>query len=337
MEALTMELHPATGLYPPLPPDEHAALEASIQEHGILAPILMWRGQIIDGAHRYQIATNLGLEHIPTTQAHPAANPWALALHANSKRRHLTESARALIAATMTTAKRGGTARPEHITADYAARLTGTSQRSIARAHQAIRHAAPALLQSIADGTYTLGDAEPLLKLDEPAQLKIVKQARKDGTTLTAAHRAAAKTAAHARAWRTIATHHTHLPAVLDHLARRPDHIHPEGAWLIATAPLTELAATIATIADHADRHRWQYHTIELRCAHPSLDAKPHLNQPTPQATLFYRHANPPPLPELEQRHHTGQLPQPLCQINENTQTGRLKSKLTPQPKGTAK
>ena len=318
--------HPAARLYPPLNEADYNSLEKSILKHGIQTPILTWRGQIIDGAHRHRIATELGLTDLPTIAAANRANPWEIALDANSDRRQLNESQRALIAATITTTTRGGKQPADKITASHAARLTATSERTITRAQATLAKGAPELLERIKDGTYTLADAAPLLTLPHPDQTRIVTEADRDPrTTLTQAHRQHTKQARTDQAWRTIAIHHTHLDATLEHLAANPTHTHPDGCWLIITQPLPDLPATINTMTNQPVHNRWQYTDIHLTCLHRTTP---------PTATAIYRRGNPPDLPQLGYVHATQpNLPQPLIQANEKTQPARLKSKLNPNPK----
>ena len=45
------------NLLPPLSAEEFAGLEADIQAHGCLAPVIAWDGILVDGHHRYEICT----------------------------------------------------------------------------------------------------------------------------------------------------------------------------------------------------------------------------------------------------------------------------------------
>jgi hypothetical protein len=53
------------AIIPPLQPEESAALEASIKEHGCRDPLIIWAGHdvIIDGHNRHEICTRLGLPY----------------------------------------------------------------------------------------------------------------------------------------------------------------------------------------------------------------------------------------------------------------------------------
>lgn len=86
---------------PPLSPEEYAALEASILEHGIQSPVTVDEsGVIIDGHHRSKIASEHGLT-VPkqVVSGKTDAEKRTLALSLNLDRRHLNrEQRRALIA-----------------------------------------------------------------------------------------------------------------------------------------------------------------------------------------------------------------------------------------------
>ena len=50
------------GLLRPLSETEFSGLEKNIVKNGILDPIIVWAGIIVDGHHRYKIAQKHGLE-----------------------------------------------------------------------------------------------------------------------------------------------------------------------------------------------------------------------------------------------------------------------------------
>jgi ParB-like chromosome segregation protein Spo0J len=86
---------------PPLTADEYAALREDIASHGVLVPITVdQHGTIIDGHHRQQIASELGVPCPRVVQGFTSDEKrYELALGLNLKRRHLTrEQFRELIA-----------------------------------------------------------------------------------------------------------------------------------------------------------------------------------------------------------------------------------------------
>jgi ParB-like chromosome segregation protein Spo0J len=54
-------LHPITGDYDDLTEAELAALRGSLRRHGLLMPIVVWHGQIVDGRHRARLARRCSL------------------------------------------------------------------------------------------------------------------------------------------------------------------------------------------------------------------------------------------------------------------------------------
>lgn len=89
-------------LLPRLSPDEYAALEASIIQHGVLVPVEYDEdGEIIDGHHRVEICESLGLWDWPrfVRKGLSETEKRQLARELNVSRRHLTsEQKRQVIA-----------------------------------------------------------------------------------------------------------------------------------------------------------------------------------------------------------------------------------------------
>lgn len=85
-------------LCPPLSDDERARLLKSIAAEGVRDPITLWEGTIIDGHHRFAIATELGID-CPTRDIEfpniDAAKSWAIANQL--ARRNLTDIQRAYL------------------------------------------------------------------------------------------------------------------------------------------------------------------------------------------------------------------------------------------------
>jgi len=80
-------------LLPPLSLTEYEDLKADIRAHGVLVPIILdVDGNIIDGHHRHQIATELGITNYPTVthEFSSEEEKQAVAIGLNVKRRHLS-------------------------------------------------------------------------------------------------------------------------------------------------------------------------------------------------------------------------------------------------------
>ncbi len=53
------------NILPPLTTQEYMELEKSIKEKGVLSPILVWNGYIVDGHNRYEICTTNRIDNFP--------------------------------------------------------------------------------------------------------------------------------------------------------------------------------------------------------------------------------------------------------------------------------
>jgi N6-adenosine-specific RNA methylase IME4/ParB-like chromosome segregation protein Spo0J len=91
-----LEAHPAAGLFPMMDEQRHAELVADIREHGLLVPIVLCEGKILDGRNRYRACLELGVESetclFDGTNTEAINYVWS----ANFHRRHLTSSQAAM-------------------------------------------------------------------------------------------------------------------------------------------------------------------------------------------------------------------------------------------------
>jgi ParB-like chromosome segregation protein Spo0J len=165
------EVHPAAELFPLLEDDELQKLADDIREHGQIHPILIdAQRRIVDGRNRFLACEKAGVEpevayvDLPRYDADYKSEIIAFVASANLKRRHLTTSQRAMIAAKLApmfeeAAKQrmlrgtpsaswregdeGGKA------AEKAAEATGVGTRSVERAQQVLREGSPEQVQAI--------------------------------------------------------------------------------------------------------------------------------------------------------------------------------------------
>ena len=75
--------------------DEYASLRADIEKHGLVEPIRTFKGQILDGRHRYRACLELNIE--PRFKEWRRGDPVALVWSANIERRHLNQGQRAML------------------------------------------------------------------------------------------------------------------------------------------------------------------------------------------------------------------------------------------------
>jgi N6-adenosine-specific RNA methylase IME4 len=94
-----LQLHPFCKLFPPMSAAEQQSLGDSLQANGQRHPILLHRGMVLDGRHRYQQLLRLGMSVRADVFTGDDRQALQLVLDENLHRRHLTESQRGLIAA----------------------------------------------------------------------------------------------------------------------------------------------------------------------------------------------------------------------------------------------
>jgi ParB-like chromosome segregation protein Spo0J len=93
--------HPLSALFPPMPPDEFRELVEDIRRQGVLEPIELLDGMVLDGWHRYLACEEAGVE-IPVREWRNPDGGDAAFAHVwarNALRRHLTAPQRIEVAA----------------------------------------------------------------------------------------------------------------------------------------------------------------------------------------------------------------------------------------------
>ena len=163
--------HPFNDLvhvFPVMTRDEFAGLVDSIRQHGLLDPITLWHGQIIDGRHRFlacikaQVAPRF--ERLPDD-----ADPLEYVLSRNRDRRDTSITQKAVSAYKVTS--RSGPGRPRKgeqdnperpYTQQEAAKRFGVSRSQVIAAGRVISpdsQAQPAVRRAVEQGRVTIYDA----------------------------------------------------------------------------------------------------------------------------------------------------------------------------------
>lgn len=200
-----MKVHKLAELFPAMPPDEYEALKQDVKAHGVLVPIVVYAGEIVDGRHRWQAAQETG-QKCPKTEWEPAsASPddidtelWGYLLSLNSKRRHLDKSQIAMIAVEGSqfieraanerkvsgsheaTLPQGVKTRTPQAR-DQIAKKAGVSGRTIQKAKN-VRDADPKLAEKVKQGKITVTEAErEIRKIKAPERPKPVDKPATDG------------------------------------------------------------------------------------------------------------------------------------------------------------
>ena len=92
-----MQTHTIAALVPPMSEEEYQVLKADIEAHGLLEPITLFEGKVLDGRHRLRACEELGVE--PRLRDLPEGlDPLEFVLSENLHRRHLSSDQRAAVA-----------------------------------------------------------------------------------------------------------------------------------------------------------------------------------------------------------------------------------------------
>jgi ParB family chromosome partitioning protein len=163
--------HPFADLLPLVEGKQLEELVASIHEDGLLNPIILFRGRILDGRNRYRALERLGRKPIMgvETQNFTGDEDEALrlVLNLNVQRRHLSASQRAMIAAEVATLRQGerGINSIQHVSEQL-----NVSDFLIKAARKLKSKVAPHIMSMVQDGTISLSCADAVADLSEAEQ-----------------------------------------------------------------------------------------------------------------------------------------------------------------------
>ncbi|MEH2325884.1 MAG: DNA methyltransferase [Nostoc sp.] len=185
--------HPYIFLFPPLSPQEFQNLRAdiAINGQGIAITVLKKTNEIIDGRHRYEVCKELGIkpkiDHVDLTEPQIL---WKV-ISLNIKRRHLSESQRAAIAADIANLQNGTNqyqtkVAPQICGATFsikeAAEQLSVSTRTIESA-KSIKSSFPEVWEYIRNGEVTVADAYQIRTEPEKIKQEVVRRFSLDKST----------------------------------------------------------------------------------------------------------------------------------------------------------
>jgi hypothetical protein len=90
------EFHPLADRFPLMSADEFESLKTDIKENGLLEPICLFQGKILDGRNRYRACQKLGVKPKFRKLEMSASEAADFSVSQNLQRRHLTKSQQAM-------------------------------------------------------------------------------------------------------------------------------------------------------------------------------------------------------------------------------------------------
>jgi hypothetical protein len=175
-----LSAHPLADLFPLMNDADFTALRDDIAAHGLLEPLWLYQGQILDGRNRYKACKALGIQ--PQVRTYQGADPLGFVLSMNLVRRHLNESQRALVGAEAATMRQGRrtdrepSANLPEVSQAKASKLFNISERSIRDAKRVKEEAQPEVVQAVRDGHLAVSAAAKLSQEPGPVQRQILAQ-----------------------------------------------------------------------------------------------------------------------------------------------------------------
>lgn len=176
--------HPLSKVFPPMSPDEKAALRDSLEVIGVQNPITLHDGMVLDGWNRYTTCLELGMD-CPYAELPEWIEPAQFVRAQNKDRRHLPLSAWALIEVGLSawhpgsTTKQGGDLKSplaEGRTNQAMADAVGATTRTIQRAKAVHQDAVKEVQDAVKSGKMGLPKAAAISKLPKEKQVAAMAQ-----------------------------------------------------------------------------------------------------------------------------------------------------------------
>lgn len=175
-----LEFHPLANLFPLIEGAEFEQLVADIKANGVREPVITYEGKILDGRNRFKAANAAGVE-VPTKE-YSGDDPLGFVISLNLHRRHLSESQRAMVAATIATLGQGKPANlpVKPVTQAEAAERMQVSERSVRAAAKVRDEGAPELADAVRSGAVSVSAAADVAELPKAEQAEIVAKGERE-------------------------------------------------------------------------------------------------------------------------------------------------------------
>lgn len=176
--------HPYAMTFPKMGEVEFAELKRDIKLNGVRQPIVMYRGLILDGRHRYAACSDLDIDCPQEEFAGDDADALTFVISTNLHRRHLKESQRAWVADKLATMRKGrhtqGNASIEAFSMSQpdAAKMLNVARSSVQRAAIVRDKGVKELHDKVEGGDLAVSVASKIAKLPKDKQREVLKDAR---------------------------------------------------------------------------------------------------------------------------------------------------------------
>jgi N6-adenosine-specific RNA methylase IME4 len=180
------EVHEYAQIFPLMSKNDFDTLAQDIRDNdGLIEPITLFNGKILDGRNRYRACGNLGIqlksEHFVEFNGDDEA-ALAFVISKNLARRHLNEAQRAFVAENLANIQNGGDRRSDQsanlqsgrVSQADAAKKLNVSTRSVATARVVKQKAEPEVVKAVEDGNLSLNAAAKIAELSKKEQAAVM-------------------------------------------------------------------------------------------------------------------------------------------------------------------
>jgi len=174
-----LEFHPYADIFPLLEKEELQELAEDIKTHGLHTPIVVCDGKILDGRNRKLACEIVDYDPAPEDyDTYDGGDPLGYVLSLNLHRRHLNESQRAMVAASIANMKQGErtdvkpSANLQNVSQANAAKRLKVSTRNVSTATKVLDKGSPEVANAVTQGKVSLNKASKVIDLPRKDQEK---------------------------------------------------------------------------------------------------------------------------------------------------------------------
>jgi ParB-like chromosome segregation protein Spo0J len=174
--------HPLSSAFPAMTVNEFQELKDSIEVNGVLNPITIYEGMVIDGWHRYKAANELMVDFVEM-DLDESIDPKDFVLAQNKNRRHITAAQLAMATTAVYAWVPRGRQNKSVPSTDLTktttelAKLSGVSESSIEKAKSILKNASEEVKEAVKSGKIGLKKAQAISKLPKEKQSGAIDKA----------------------------------------------------------------------------------------------------------------------------------------------------------------
>jgi N6-adenosine-specific RNA methylase IME4 len=173
-----LQSHPLADIFPLLEGREFDELVEDIRLHGLHEQIVLHDDKILDGRNRYRACQEVGVA--PQFKSYSGDDPLGYIISLNLKRRYLSESQRAMVAAKLARLNLGANQHSEGTSIEGASRLLNVGRASVERAKTVQRDGAPELVQAVERGILSVSAAADIATEPPEQQREVVAKGERE-------------------------------------------------------------------------------------------------------------------------------------------------------------